>query len=251
MAHILASEDVVEKQTQEHGSLSTSKKLISRAADTMLRLMYTLGPQAPADTPDGIYRLFAFERFLEAPYTVRAAALLADRGHYPEAIALLRVLIESFVQLRYFAGNKEPLKDHMLAETARNRVPFVAMFDAFAPGFYGKIYGRLLSGIAHSGMGLSALLPVEAPAEGELAKSLGRHGCTFEEKQAGFVVNVSVVMLLGFLTQFEQMFPGANVPDGLTATRSAVVSMLKEHVGWTIKGEMLPLFVALTGATPD
>ena len=100
MSYLVTSEESVVSHT--HDSLVTSTNLIYRASDTVLGLMYGLGPSPSVESPEGVYRTFAFERFGEAPYTVRAIDLLSVRGHYPESIALVRVLVESFVQLRYF-----------------------------------------------------------------------------------------------------------------------------------------------------
>ncbi len=206
MSYLVTSEESVVSQTHDHGALATSTGLIYRASDTVLGLMYWLGPPPSVESHEGVYRTFAFERFGEAPYTVRAIDVLSVRGHYPESIALVRVLVESFVQLRYFGKFPDQLKSHLLATNVRDRVRWVTMFDEFAPGFYSRIYSPL-SSVAHSGMGLSALLPAESPTESQPAKTLGRYGCEFNQGHAAFVVNMTAAVLRGFLAQFPTFFP--------------------------------------------
>lgn len=245
VATIVASEDSVLKQTSESSSLGTSSRIICHACDVLLKLMYELGPDPDPNTAEGTFRLIAFERYGEVPYTVRAIGLLGARGHYPESITLCRSLVESYVFLRYFAAHPEKLQPHLLATNAKGRVKFVEMFDEVAEGFYGRIYGQLLSGVAHSGMALSALLPVQAASDGTLAKSLGRHGCEFRSEHAAFVVNVAAAMLRGLLAHFATFFPKGTVPTELASERDGLVKILSEHTSYVMKGEMLDLFTKL------
>jgi hypothetical protein len=91
-----------------------------------------LGPQPSPETSEGVYHTFAFERFGEVPDTARKIHLLSDRGHDPESVALVRVLVESFVQLRDVAKYPDQLQPQLLATaTAKGRVRFVTMFDEF------------------------------------------------------------------------------------------------------------------------
>jgi hypothetical protein len=247
MSFIVASEESVLSNRPD--SLAFGVKLLYSASDAVLGLMYGLGPNPSPETSDGVYRTFAFERFGEVPYTVRAIHLLFACGHYPESIALVRVLLESFVQLRYFAKYPNQLKPHLLATTAKGRIRWVTMFDEFAPGFYGKVYG-LLSSVAHSGMGLSALLPAQPPTDNEAARALGRHGCEFDQKFAAVVINMTAAMLRGFLDHFFTFFPTGEPSEQSTFERRVSIGVLEKFVDVTMKGEMLSLFVSLTALAP-
>ena len=246
MSFIVTSEESVVRQANDHTPLDFGTKLLYRAGDSVLALMYGLGPQPPQETHEGAYRTFAFERFGEVPYTLRAIDVLSVRGHYPESIALVRGLVESFVQLRYFAKYPDRLRQHLLATNAKGRVRFVTMFDEFSPGFYPKIYGQLLSGIAHSGMGLSALLPVEPATNDQPAKSLGRYGCEFNAGHAALVVNITSAILHGFLVHFSTFFPVATPSEETIVEYKGLADVLAKFVDYTVKGEMLSLFVQLS-----
>lgn len=246
MAYLKSCE---EKAIQQHPqALVFGTDLIYRASDVIFALMYDLGPAPPPESPEGEYRTFAFERFGEAPYTVRAIDILSVRGHYPEALALVRVLVESFVQLRYFVKFPDRLVPHMLAKSAKDRVRWVEMFDEFSPGFYSGTYS-LLSSNAHSGMVLSALLPAEPSIGDQPAKSLGRHGCVFNEKHAALVLNMTAAMIQGFLLHFRTFFPAGTPSAPLEYKRRELGDILSNFVKYTITGEMLSHFTSLTA--PD
>ena len=248
MSFIVKSEESV-LSSKGPDSFAVGTELLYRACDVVLRLLYWLGPHPSPETPNGVYRVFAFERFGEVPYTVRSIHLLSARGHYPESVVLVRVLLESFVQLRYFAKYPDRLKPHLLATSMKGRVPWVAMFNEFAPGSYPKVYG-LLSSVAHSGIALSALLPWQAPSETQTAKALGRHGCEFDQKSVAVVLNMTVAMLRGFLDHFVTFFPTGQPPEELMIQRDQLVALLAQFVAAVMKGEMLSSFVSLTALTP-
>ena len=95
-------------------------------------------------------------------------------------------------------------------------------------------------------MGLSALLPAESPTEDQPAKTLGRYGCEFNQGHAALVINMTAAVLRGFLAHFSTFFPAGTPPEPLELERRGLVDVLSSHTEFTIKGEMLSLWVTLT-----
>src|SRR5262249_20154249 len=102
----------------------------------------------------------------------------------------------------------------------------------------GKIYG-LLSSVAHSGVGLSALLPAELPTAERPARILARYGCEFDQRQAALVINITAALLHGFLVHFFTFFPTGTPSEDLIVERNVLVSVLTQFVNWMLKGRLL------------
>ena len=84
----------------------------------------------------------------------------------------------------------------------RRRVQFKTMFEAVSPGFYDRVYGKLFSGIAHSGMALSAMFDYLPPDEGKFALSIPKTRCTFSSRSAAMTANVVTLLASGFLQHY-------------------------------------------------
>jgi hypothetical protein len=214
--------------------------LVAQSADVLLTMSrYHGGSGAETDSPDQVFSWWASERARQAPFSLRAAILLWDRGHYVECVGIIRQLLESFVQLRYFHLNRQTLKDHLMATRSKGRVPFKAMFEAFSPGFYDAQYGALYSNVAHSGMAFSAMMEWIPATEEQLARTVPRLRCEFRQGSATFAANVLVLLARGFLKQYPNWFAGytaAASSDHMEKYRTDVVAIL-ENCEVMVSGE--------------
>jgi len=179
--------------------------------DAMFRLTYFIKEQSPPP-PDGV-QFFALERCVQLPYSLRAAWLSARDGYYPESAAIVRSMLEAFVQLRYFFRHPQKLVPHFTAQTSKGRIQFRAMFEEFAPGYYDRHY-HVLASIAHAGAGLSALSGWQTVAD-KSGKKLAPAGCEFDRDRASYTVNHVLMLSAGHLRLF---------PSWFTSYRSSVDS---------------------------
>jgi hypothetical protein len=147
------------------------------------------------------FHFVAWQHYAAAPATFRTIELLAERGYYTQACAIVRMLFEIFVQIRYFNAHKELLRAHLTAVSSKGRVNFKRMFDEFAPQFYERTYS-LLSGFAHGGVA-QTMFTVSYTAEGS-EMVLSRD---YNDDRATFVFNSAVGALAGFLYQAPLVFP--------------------------------------------
>jgi hypothetical protein len=118
--------------------------------DEMLKLAHFEGPLEPVSTEFGAFQSYARFQYIQSTYTLFSTYRLWQIAYYPEALALLRHLLEVFVQIRYFLRHPDRLARHL----SERRTTFRKMFEEFSPGSYDALYGRFLSNIAH---GRSAL----------------------------------------------------------------------------------------------
>src|SRR6266568_4910371 len=200
--------------------------IIPQLLDALFKLTYFVEHEKPA--PEDGFQFFAFERSLRAPYTLRSIWLLGSAGHYPEAIILTRHLSEMFVQLRYFNRHREQLVKHLTGKSRRDQVSFYSMFEDLAPGYYEKHY-RVLCGVAHGGVALSAVSGMQYPKT-EDGKWLTPIGCEFHAGISSFVVNHLTILLLGFLNCFPDWFPSyaAKSDEEMEADRQSALKALDE-----------------------
>lgn len=173
--------------------------------DLLLRLPHFRGTDPAVNTPDHDFHFFCFQRYVELPYMFRAVYILWERAFYVPAIIVTRSLVESLVQLRYFHQNKEKLKDHLIPKRARDRVRFQTMFEAVAPGYYAKQYGRLLSGFAHSGLSAGIW---RFELDFQTAGASWYQGCVFSDSGSVYLINQVWPLIFGFANYFPHFFPG-------------------------------------------
>lgn len=178
--------------------LARWEKIFDDLLDVMLQFPYYFGELSDVKTDIGVFESFAHEHYILAPYTFWCVNDLCRKGHYAEAMVLLRRLLEVFIQLRYFFGHPEQLNPHRIATTAKNRVPFITMFDEFSPDYYHRFYGRMLSGMAHGGISGRYF----RMKDGNVIL-----GSQFDQKSAGFVVNWTAILALGFFNYVIKFFP--------------------------------------------
>jgi len=174
---------------------------IPNLLDTLFRLAY-FAKQQEAAGPTDAFPYFVFERYIRLPYTVRATWILVGTGYYAEASVLVRLLLETFVQLRYFTTRREQLIAHLNKKGQKGQVQFKTMFDEFAPNYYDDHY-RVLASIAHGGYGFSVLSGLSETPEGT---HLTPAGCEFDENRCSYVVNQILMLISGYLTNVPAWF---------------------------------------------
>lgn len=177
------------------------------AVDLLLRLPTALGQARSAADHDGDFHWFAYVRYFWAPRMFRSIHRVWEVGYYDEALCLVRQALEVLASLRYFARHRDRLRVHLTAIKRRERVHFKTMFEEFSPGFYDKIYGPILSGVAHGGLpyGLAGVELDSRKATPPLPRPF------FDERHARIVANTTTAALLGFLARVEEFF--ANYPQ--------------------------------------
>lgn len=95
-------------QTEEETRAATRRELAGEhdhvpiIIDTLFKLPHLIGQLESINTPKGEVQAYCSECYVTAPYTFWCLYDLYERGHYAEAVILLRHLLETFVQMRYF-----------------------------------------------------------------------------------------------------------------------------------------------------
>ena len=184
---------------------------------------------------------------VQAPYSMRSILLLWERGHYVQALVLVRHLQESFVQVRYFQGHPAQLKSHWTARKRGERVSFFRMYEDASPGYYARQYGPLLSGVSHAGLAISVFSEWVQSAPGAPATMLPRLGCSYSERQAAAVMNLTLALLWGFLAWIPECFAeyrGA-VDSTLESARVSLLEALEPFLNGVFKGELGPMIRSL------
>ena len=97
--------------------------------DSLLRLPYFVDHPADPETVESGFHSWCFGRYVQAPYTVRTIWILWERAYYAEAAIVVRHLLETFVQVRYFLDHKDKLQSHLTATSQSGRVSCKVMFD--------------------------------------------------------------------------------------------------------------------------
>ena len=222
--HLLSSEVKTASATSD--VYSGTMESLPGFLDPLFQMPYFVDHPDP-ETLEGGFHSWCFGRYVQAPYTVRTIWILWERAHYAEAAVIVRHLLETFVQMRYFLDHKDELQPHLTATSQSKRVAFKVMFEELAPGYYVKYYGRLLSSIAHSGIA-ATIFDVVSQEESGAAKLEPRLGCEFSERSANYIINQTLVLILGYLTYFPKCFPSYEnrADDGVEAVRRNAIAIL-------------------------
>lgn len=200
-AYLMHSERETTSEFKAHNP--TVEALMPEFLNTLFRLSY-FARQQESTTEDG-FQFFVFERYVQLPYTVRSIWLLARLGYYVEGAVVVRHLLETFVQLRYFARHRDLLVGHANSPaTKKGRVHFKTMFEELAPGYYARHYS-LLANLSHAGMAMSALIGMDAAVD-EHGRQLTPIGCKFSANGSSFVMNQLLMILSGYVRQVPNWF---------------------------------------------
>jgi len=167
--------------------------------DTMLKLHYYTGKFESSETNLGAFQSFCYTSYVQDPLTFWSIFRLYERGCYLEACILLRHLLESFVQMKYLAKHPEKTLDFF---NLNKRINFRKVFDEFAPEFYNKSYGKMLSTYTHRLLGKDIFrFKRKSPSEGRQIEPY-----TYNEKFATFVINFKIPLIYGYLHNFDMFF---------------------------------------------
>jgi hypothetical protein len=198
----------IEKETTQHTDLylSGARKFFPVAIDTLVQLMYFTGKKNGGD-PEGDFHVFCWNQYYHSGYSSRAGLILYERGYYLEANILLRKMIEALVKMRYLEKHKDLAMIIWTDKKGRMpdglRKPHIKdMFNEVAPELYENIYGLLLSGFAHGGIG-AGFGKINYRASGSPSVALGP---VWSEDSATFYVNMFTMIALGYLVYFPIAF---------------------------------------------
>lgn len=222
----LSLDDIISSESDAsivtHNTLQGFFANISPALNVLLHLMYFTGRDKDVNTQEGLFHSYCWHQYIQAPYSFRTVIILFERGHYREAIIIVRSLYESFIQIRYLDQNRDKIDSVWSAGKIRKekegKISFKVMFDKISPGFYEKYYGEQLSGITHS-KSISDIFRIERKSATE-----GRTIIIPEYNQvwAGYIVNNLIALLFGYLNFFPLFFP-----DGFG---SIDINLSKEYI---------------------
>ena len=181
--------------------------------DSLFQFIYYVGETNDPNSDEGMFFAFAHLHFLKIPYTLRATALLLERGYYAESAQLVRNLFEVIVQLRYFQLNKNLLNDYVLKiKKITNRT----MIGHFNDNLYTTVYSAL-STISHSEIGSTIFRTYyKSSSEGRTIM-----GCQFNSRFYHFIMNILEAIIFGLLNFIPSFFDQylQNVPESIEDQR--------------------------------
>jgi hypothetical protein len=192
--------------------------------DALFEVSYFIGNAKETESAEGHFYAFGHNILLRLPYTIRAICILIERGFYYEAMSLVRNLLESFVQLRYFHKHKDKINLHIL----KQRIKLKTMFEEIVPGYYNNIYGTVFSEFAHGGFASSIFrVKYESAAVGEITM-----GSKYNEMGCSFILNQVILILFGILNYIPIMFPqySSLVPTETETKRIESIAWLDEQI---------------------
>lgn len=191
---------------------------VPKAIDALLKLPYFVSKGATDPTGFGWW---AHQTYASAGHTAGLLYKVWEEGFYLEATILLRHLLETLVQLKYFDERRDELVPHL---TRRPEVNFKKMFNVCAPGFHR--FWSLWAGAAHGGME-AGILRIGLGPKGEQS---WRPGCEYDDARASIVINQFAATLLGFLNVFPRVFPESGAAEegheGVLAARADAIAWL-------------------------
>ncbi|MFI5342780.1 MAG: hypothetical protein ACHQUC_01020 [Chlamydiales bacterium] len=125
-----------------------------------LKLNYFFKTDYPASNehPDDWFFSFAYEKYLEAPYSLHVCNSLMERGYYLNAMIQLRSLLDYFVSCRYFHRHLQHIIPYRsgrkcLIDGKEKWLGPSEIYGFFSKDFYNHYYGDMLSSISHGKLG--------------------------------------------------------------------------------------------------
>ncbi len=194
-----------------------------------LRLSYFLKEDGiKPDSDDGYFQQRTYFTYLRLPYNYKVIYDLWLKGYYIEACVIFRHVLECFVQLRYFSKHREKVKAHMLATKLKGRISFKTMFEEIAQDSYEFMYSKVLSHIAHGGIGASTFRgEYTSPTEGVI-----NMGCKFNQIFSDYVINQTLSIGYGYLNYADEFFPSllSNITSDIASKRSLYLKEYKAFI---------------------
>jgi len=178
---------------------------------------------------------FCVQQFWNLPYSLYTAWELICKGHYSDAYALIRGVLEGFLQMKYFLnidGDADKrFQEHMYG-SYNERISFFKMFKHLVPdistlgyiegdneciiskenSFYSFWYGKILSGCSHKGL-TSALFRMGYSEDGKINPSRLVPGNQFNKSALCTSLGLLICLAYGLFTLAMKAFPNNNLID--------------------------------------
>lgn len=215
LKHVMQSELSVKNSSKNelYGFIT----IFIEAINTFFQLPYYIIAQSDdPSSPLGQYEFFCSMHYYQAPYTFLPIYHLWIRGYYYECVILIRNLLESFVQIRYFEDKKCEIENYLKVK-GKNRIRLKTMFENLSPGLYDNFYSQL-SNFAHGGISKEIFRTTQESSN--LEERIIILGCQFDMDKATYVINILNVLLHGYFKYFIIIFP-----EGRS-------KMIKEKLPW-------------------
>ena len=177
-----------------------SEPFLNELVNLFFNLGHYLNEDYPIESDENHFHIFAYYTYIRMPYTIKSVGDLWLKGYYLESSILLRHVLESLAQLRYFSNHIDEIRGHLVNG---KRVTFRTIFNSIIPGFYKNYYGRLLSGFAHG----STITSLFHEDRSSATLSIIIHGTKFNEKHSHFIIKQTLAYGYGLLNYIDIFFP--------------------------------------------
>ena len=200
----------------------------------LLKLNYFFKINLPVedDNPDDWFFAFAYEKYLEAPYSLHVCNSLMEQGHYLNAMIQLRSLLDYFVSCRYLHKHPQHVIPYRsgqkcLIEGKKGWLRTSQIYKYFSESFYDSYYGDMLSCLSHGKVGLE-IYRIDRSNSKEARVILVPE---FNLRHSFSIINHLVPMIYGYLSHYLEFFDVRlkEIPLELNKERIMMADWLKDQ----------------------
>ena len=197
---------------------------INNLINIFFRLSYHFWENVQSDPNEHYLISVTNLTYTRLPYSLRAIYNLWLKGHYLEAIVVIRHILEGLVALRYFHKYPDKSKKHFTATRSKERVSFFDMFKEFSPDFYKRWYGDLFSQLAHGSI-ITMMFREKYSSTGQREVLMG---CEFNSEKSDFVTVATILISFGYLNYTSIFFP--SITSKIGPTMKNRIQDVSEHI---------------------
>lgn len=229
---ILRAEGKVESESKKQIGIFLSK--LEELIDLLLEQNYYFDSEKSAknETPENRLFVFLQDKYFEAPYSLIVCCSLMERGHYLDAMKLLRPLLDYFVSCRFFYSNPQYLMPFLEKKKSRingtnDWIKTSHIYGHFSETFYKRFWGDLLSSLNHGKIGTNLYRVNRKDPHNPFVILMPE----FNQMHALFIMNHFIPIIFGYLIHWESFFRGwlKKTPDEFSEKRREAICWLKEE----------------------